>query len=1034
VELAPLALGFVPENPRFVPPRDVTVPGPLNLGWFSGSSVSVPARGAGILTLAVLALLHAGAAAGIDPAIPPSQYGHDAWTSDSGLPQNSVFAIAQTSDGYLWLGTQEGLVRFDGVRFTIFDTRNTPELPDDWVQALAAARDGSLWIGTVSGLVHMHDRKFETLAEGGIDRAQVGALYEDSRGAIWAGSNLGATRIAGKSVRTFTDCDGLSGPVVRSIGEDSSGALWVGGQWGAARLEAERFVPWTVSDGFPGAALAIVPDPEGGMWVGTGRGLAHVDGLATTLYGEGTALMNTLVRALRRDADGNLWLATDGGIFRFREGRFVRHGASDGLSSDRILSLAEDREGSLWVGTSDGGLDRVQARRMTMFAEREGLSEDKLWAVLEDRRGNLWAGTADGVLSRRPPGKDRFERFAVLGAAVLAIAEGADGALWIGTRGAGLVRLEGKNEKRYTMKDGLSGNAIASVLVDQKGVVWAGTMAAGLNRFEGGRFVTYRARDGLASDAIFSLFEDRAGAVWISTFGGGVSRFADGKFRTFTTRDGLAHDVVTSTYQDGDGTYWFSTRGGLSRYRDGRFTTFRQKEGVFHDAPQKVFEDGRGYLWLTSNRGVFRISQAELAAAAKSPGRINDRVTFSTATRMVPVECNGTEHGAWRDRDGRLWFATVKGLAMVDPDRIQLNPVPPTVVIEQVVSGGARLDAPDRIALPPGSDKLEFGYTALSFRSPQAVRFRYRLEGFERDWVDAGTRRRAFYTNLPPGHYRFHVLAANEDGVWSRAGASLDIGLARHFYQTAWFRAAALLCAAFAVVFGYRLRVRRLEARERLRTALVEAQLDALQFQLRPHFLFNTLNSIMPLIGKDPERARQMVVRLGDLLRLSLRSEDTPLVTLEQEIAILEKYLSIEKVRFRDRLDVEIAIEPGVAAANVPSFLLQPLVENAIKHGLAGRAGRGCISIVAGADRGQLAIRLRDNGPGPRHDYDESSGIGLRNTRRRLEALYPGAHLLELAPAPEGGCDVRLRIPLTLAHLALRRSAPDAPARIPQAS
>src|SRR4029077_3502154 len=199
---------------------------PLKIGGFSGSSVSVPARGAGILTLAVLALLHAGAAAGIDPAIPPSQYGHDAWTSDSGLPQNSVFAIAQTSDGYLWLGTQEGLVRFDGVRFTIFDTRNTPELPDDWVQALAAARDGSLWIGTVSGLIHMHDRKFETLTEGGIDRAQVGALYEDSRGAIWAGSNLGATRIAGKSVRTFTDCNGLPGPVVRSIGEDSSGTLW----------------------------------------------------------------------------------------------------------------------------------------------------------------------------------------------------------------------------------------------------------------------------------------------------------------------------------------------------------------------------------------------------------------------------------------------------------------------------------------------------------------------------------------------------------------------------------------------------------------------------------------------------------------------------------------------------------------------------------------------------------------------------------------------------------------------------------------
>ncbi len=974
-------------------------------------------------TTALALAFCAGTAPGLDPAIPPSQYGHDVWTSDSGLPQNSVTAIVQTRDGYLWLGTQEGLVRFDGVRFTIFDTRNTPALSDDWVQALAETRDGSLWIGTVSGLVRMRGRQFEAFSAGGIDRAQVGALFEDSRGALWAGTNLGATRITAGSVRTFTDCDGLPGPWVRSIGEDSEGRVWVGGLWGAARLDGEKFAAWTVADGFPGAALAILPDPEGGMWVGTGRGLAHVDGFSTALYGEAAGLTNTLVRALHRDGDGNLWLGTDGGIFRFREGRFLRHGASDGLSSDRVLALAEDREGSLWVGTSDGGLDRVQAQRMTMHTEREGLSEDKLWSVFEDSRGNLWAGTADGVLNRRAPGRERFERFAKLGASIQAITEGPDGALWIGTRGAGLVRLEGRTQKRYTMADGLSGNAIASLLVDRRGVVWAGTMAAGLNRFEGGRFVTYRARDGLASDAIFSLFEDRAGAIWISTFGGGVSRFADGKFRTFTTKDGLPHDVVMSVYQDADGTYWFATRGGLSRYRESRFTTYRQKEGVFHDAAQKVLEDGRGYLWLTSNRGVFRVSLAELAAAASAPGHINDRATFTTATRIIPAECNGTQHGAWRSRDGRLWFATVKGLAMADPARIALNTVAPAVVIEQVVAGGARLDPSGGLRMPPGTDKLEFGYTGLSFRNPQAVRFRYRLEGFERDWVDAGPRRTAYYTNLPPGHYRFQVLAANEDGVWSRTAASCDIALARHFYETAWFRASALLAAALAAALGYRLRVRRFEARERLRTALVEAQLDALQFQLRPHFLFNTLNSVLPLIGRDPERARQMVVRLGDLLRLSLRSEETPLVTLEEEIAILEKYLSIEKVRFRDRLEVEIAIEPAVAAASVPSFLLQPLVENAIKHGLAGRAGRGRISIMARAERGQLAIRLRDNGPGPSDDHDESNGIGLRNTRRRLEALYPGAHLLELVPAPEGGCDVRIRLPLTLAHIAARRKA-----------
>ncbi|MGE5414540.1 MAG: histidine kinase, partial [Syntrophomonadaceae bacterium] len=589
--------------------------------------------------------------------------------------------------------------------------------------------------------------------------------------------------------------------------------------------------------------------------------------------------------------------------------------------------------------------------------------------------------------------------------------EDPSGALWVGTRGTGLARVEGPRIIRYTVKDGLSGNAIASLLVDRSGTVWAGTMAAGISRFEHGRFTTLRARDGLGADAIFSLFEDREGAVWIGTFGGGVTRYADGRFRTFTTRDGLPHDVVMSTYQDGEGTYWFATRGGLCRYRNGRFTTYRQREGVFHDAAQRVLEDGRGFLWLTSNSGVFRVSLAELAAAGAGTGRIPDRVTFGTAARMIPAECNGTQHGAFRSRDGRLWFATIKGLAVADPAHIEWNTIPPAVVLEQVRDGGQARAASGRLRFPPGTDRLEFTYTALSFRNPQAVRFRFLLEGFDRGWVDAGARRTAYYTNLPPGRYRFRVIAANEDGLWSRGGAVADVVVERAFWQTAWFRLAAVLAAAAAAAALYRLRVKRLEARERLRTALVEAQLDALQFQLRPHFLFNTLNSILPLIGKEPERARQMVVQLGELLRLSLRSEDTPLVPLGEELAILGTYLEIEKVRFRDRLEVTLDVAPDVAGARVPTFLLQPLAENAIKHGLARRGGRGRITISARRDGDLLALSLRDNGPGLK-DAAPSTGIGLANTRRRLEALYPGCHDLVLGSAPEGGCEVRLRIPL----------------------
>jgi ligand-binding sensor domain-containing protein len=967
------------------------------------------------LAAVLAAFLAAASIRALNPEIPLARYGHDVWTSDSGLPQNSVTAIVQTHDGYLWLGTQEGLVRFDGVRFTIFDGRNTPALADDFVRSLAEARDGTLWIGTMSGLVGLRRGEFVPFRLEGLDRGPIDALYEDRNGALWVGSQLGVARIAGDRVETFGDCDGVPGAVA-AIGEDGRGDLWVGAGWGAARFSGGRFLPRWAGLDFPGAAWALLPDPDGGLWVGTGRGLARVDGDAVTWLSEGASLDNVSVRVLSRDRAGSLWVGTDNGLFRFRDGRFERHGIADGLSSDRVISLLEDREGSLWVGTGDGGLDRMKEQRIVFYGPRDGLSEDKLWSVFEDSRGNLWAGTADGVLNRRPPGAERFEPFARFDAPVSAIAEDRSGTLWVGTKGTGLYRVDGARLTRFTTKDGLSGNGVVSILVDRSDRVWVGTMAAGLCRFENGRFVAYHARDGLGSDQIFGLFEDRDGAIWIGTFGGGVTRWEDGRFRTFTTRDGLAHDVVMSTYQDADGTYWFATRGGLSRYRYGRFTTYRQKEGLFHDAPQKVLEDGRGYLWLTSNSGVFRVSLAELEAAGRSAGGITDRVTFGTAARMIPAECNGTQHGGWRTRDGRLWFATIKGLAMADPAQIELNRLPPAVVLEQVVADGAPRSTAGRVDLAPGTDHVEFGYTGLSFRNPPAVRFRFRLDGFDRDWVDAGPRRAAYYTNLPPGHYRFRVVAANEDGIWSPQGAAVDVLMRRHFWQNSWFRIAALLAAAGAMGAGFRLRVRRLEAKERLRTALVEAQLDALQFQLRPHFLFNTLNSVLPLIGADPERARQMVIRLGELLRLSLRSEETPLVPLEEELVILDKYLEIEKVRFRDRLEVTVDVEPATAAARVPTFLLQPLAENAIKHGLARRGGRGRIWICARADGSALLLTLRDNGPGLREGA--SPGIGLANTRRRLEALYPGAHSLTLVPASEGGCEVRLRIPLETADTA----------------
>ena len=953
---------------------------------------------------------------GLNRATALSQYGRDVWDSDSGLPQNSVDAIIQTRDGYLWLGTQEGLIRFDGVRFRIFDSRNTPAMRDDWVLSFCETRDGTLWVGTAEGLLRGSDGRFDGWQpDGPLAAGMVRSLVQARDGALWAASNEGVIRLEGRSARLFTEKDGLPSKGAFSVVEDSRGRIWAGTGGGLVVLRDARFEPVRVSDeAVAPAVVALEADSDGDLWVGTSRGLLRLSESGRRGYGPANGLTNSRIQALYRDTQGTLWVGTAGGLFRLLDGSFeARSRENGGLSSNDIDSICGDREGSLWVGTRDGGLNRLKDERIANYTTRQGLPDDRVWTAFEDRGGTLWVGTADGALSRLVPGAGGFAVFARLGARVVAIDQDSEGDIWVGTLGNGLYRIHGATSVRYEREPGFAPPFVSAICADRRGGVWIGTSGSGLYFHNGGKFVRYSEANGLPSNRVFSLYQDRAGAIWIGTFGGGVSRLRGGKFSNWTTRDGLAHDIVMSILEDDRGDYWFGTRGGLSRWSGGRFTTYREATGLFHDAVQKVLADDHGYLWLTSNHGIFRVSLEEVAAAAPEGGRILRSVGFTTGNGMRSVECNNGQHGGFRGRDGRLWFATLKGLAMADPAHIRLNSVPPKVVIESVQSGRRILPAAGGATLPPAQRELEFHYTALSFKNPPAIRFRYRLEGFDPGWIEAGGRRAAYYTNLPPGHYRFRVLASNEDGVWSESGATSEVTLARSLFETAWFRALCLAAAFLLIWSGHRLRMRRMAAREAVRSALFEAKLSALQAQLQPHFLFNALNSLLPLVGSEPGRARRMILRLGDLLRASLLAETTQLVTLERDLTLLDEYLDIERMRFRDRIQIDIEADPAARSAQVPSFLLQPLVENAIKHAADPRTGRVRIRIEARADEGTLSLTIRDDGPGIREAEAGGRGIGLTNIRRRLEMLFPGRHLFRLGNGEAGGCEVTIRVPLT---------------------
>ncbi|MEO8191790.1 MAG: two-component regulator propeller domain-containing protein [Acidobacteriota bacterium] len=980
----------------------------------------------GVARIAVVLGVFAGprSAAALEPSSALAHYGYDVWDSDSGLPQNSVTAIVQTRDGYLWLGTQEGLVRFDGVHFAVFDTRNTPALGDDFVQALWQTRSGDLWIATSNGLAKLSGGEFTRMSFGDtFDGQQVTAIRESEDGALWIGSREGVSRLKGGVLTRFWK-RGAPPAFIRAIAELPGGEMWFGGKSAMFRYRDGRLTAFGAETGIHGPVHALEPTGEGGLWVGSVGGLSRFQNGRAEHFPLGTRPDRT-VRSIYRDRSGTLWVGTLSGVYGLRDGRLMQFSRSNGLASDEVLSILEDREGSLWIGTGDAGLNRLKDQRIANYTVRDGLPDNNVFTVFEDRSRTLWVATRSGIVSKMRSGEERLTTVRDFGAPVPTIAQDASGDIWVGTRGNGLFRSNGAGWRRYGLAEGMPGVWVSSVCVSRDGSVWVAMLGSGVAHLEGNKITRYDRSNGLPSEAVISLFEDRDGDLWIGTLGSGLVRRHDGQFQTFTVRDGLPHNMVLSIGQDVSGTYWLGTRGGLARFDGSAFTTYRESEGVFRDTVQRAVDDGHGYLWLTTNHGVSRVSLKELNGVATRPGQGIHPVGFATANGMRSAECNNSQHGVTRGRDGRLWFATSKGLAMADPAHIEINRVPPQVVVEEVLANGRRLAGRDSLRLPPDRRDLEIHYTALSFRQPGAIRFQYRLENFDHAWINAGARRIAYYTNLPSGNYRFQIRAANEDGLWSEAQPALAFSIARHVYDSPWFRAACALALVVAVGAAHRTRLRRLRQREGMRAELVEAKLHALRAQLRPHFLFNTFNAVLPYIDADPSRAKRMILQLAELLRTSLKSEPGQLVSVDEELAILEQYTNIERTRFGDRVRIAVEVDPGVRTARVPSFLLQPLVENAIKYGMQGFAGPVSVTVLVRAEGDHLTLRVRDNGRGLPDGTRpaEATGIGISNVRRRLEALYPRRHSFDVHNLPEGGCEAFVEIPLDRPRQP-RRAAP----------
>lgn len=784
--------------------------------------------------LAVCGAAISGPAFALDPAKALTQYRLDSWQSEKGLPQDTVQSLLQTRQGYLWVGTQEGLARFDGVRFRVWDERTTPELRSGSVTSLLEDSRGRLWIGLAGGIARLEGGAFRNLGAGLAEGVTAWSMCETPDGDVWvATSGAGLIRFRGDERKAFTTSEGLPTNDLRSICRDRAGDLWVGTSGkGVFRMRGGTITVLDVSNGLSSDVVrSVVAGPGGGIWVGTaGGGLQAVrdDGrLEPPLPGLPTAQ----VSALHVDRDGTLWVGTWGrGVARVRDGRVETFSSKNGLTNDQVWSLGSDREGNIWIGTWVGGLNRLADGKFLPLGTAEGLSGDNTRAVLQSRDGALWIATAGGGLNRFEDGAVTVLRAAdgLETDEISSLAEAADGSILVATYTSGVFRVTGRRAVPLGHGSRLPTGDVRGLLEARDGSVWIGT-SAGAMRVTAGRLQPAFPGEPSPPRRVIGFLEDRAGTIWIASHEG-LFAWSGGRLERRTTADGLANDRVLTLHEDVEGTLWIGTAGGLTRFAKGRLQSVTSPDSLLDDSILGIVDDRLGHLWLTSNRGLSRVRKANLESF------------FAGRTAKVPFDAYGTSDGlrsrtfaggqqptGIRMADGRLAFPTYRGVVIVDPRAVSTSPPPPAVVIEEIVAGEVTRSGPGPFELPAGTRSLEFRYTAPSFVAPSSLAFRYELEGVDYGPVEAGSRRRAFYTNLRPGRYTFRVSAENHEGLSSPGPTIVVVDIPPRFVETRLFQGVLMVMLAAAAFGLHRARLAALGRRRNELEAVVARRTEELR-------------------------------------------------------------------------------------------------------------------------------------------------------------------------------------------------------------
>jgi signal transduction histidine kinase/ligand-binding sensor domain-containing protein len=979
----------------------------------------------------------------------------DTWTTEDGLPQNSVTGLTQTRDGYLWFTTNDGLVRFDGARFKIFNKSNTPELTTNRLVGAFGDKSGRLWFQTEDGGVIFHENgKFSiALKPNEIPPLQRSPFFDDQLGGVIFYSNNKNYHYRDGKFVPFK-IEGLSEDSVVILA-DREGGLWFANGSGVHRVENGEVKSYRLDEFSKGEIYKIAyEDRQGGIWLGYAGETSRPNEMKLLRIKDDRVqsfdFPATPVWHFAEDVKGNLWITVyNKGIYLIDSESAAADepmndairpvAAIEGISANTSGFLCPDREGGMWIGT-EKGLIRLAPRIIHVFSRKDELPEENVYPIYQDAAGIVWAGIWQNSLVKYEDGSFRTFLKTADTFYITSLFEDRDGRFWYGNLGF-LRYLERGRPVEFTEQAGFSGVTDFSVISqDRDGNLWFGT-DRGLSRYSGGGAKVYTVNEGLPDNYIVAFLQSRDGKIWVGTRGG-IASIENGEIAAYTTEDGLASNYIRSLYEDADGVLWIgSYDGGLTRLKDGRFTRFTMKDGLSSNGVFCILEDDRGWFWMNSNQGIYRVSRRELNDFAENKTKFLTSIAYNKQDGLLNIEGNGGRQPAGiKTRDGKLWFPTAQGIAVVDPRMVTTNPLPPPVIIEEIIIDRNRVDnetyqsavnnANAAITLAPGQNNLEIQYTGLSFINSEQVRFKYKLEGLDENWNEVGTRRTAYYSYLPAGEYAFQVIAANRDGVWNTEGARLKLKVLPPFYRTWWFLTVAIFGGVALTFFAYRRRVGHLKAKAAQREDFARQLIDSQELERGR------------IAAELHDGLSQSLVIIKNRAMLSLTKPEDHARALEQlkEIADASTY-AIDEVKDiiydlrpiqLDRLGLTGAIEDmieKVAEANelrlTKNFddvdnifpkefensiyrIVQESLNNIIKHAAATK-----FEVHLTGNEVQVELIVKDNGRGfvaqPENNNKQKSGFGLIGIVERAKLLGGVASIESIK---DGGTTVLVVLPV----------------------